>query len=334
MRLLVFSDLHLHNHTYGATLVDGINSRLRDGARILDQIAMHCQYNDIEHVVFAGDLLHTHGKIDASVLKVAYEGMKKIRAEVPLVTALVGNHDTADVTMKTHAMHWLNGIGVKVVDKPFHDVCGLSFLPYVGSTEEIAAFFEESGRICFLHQGLAGVPMKSGFVPGSEFSEDMIPEWVVHAFTGHYHPHRRVSEISTVIGSAMQINWADEGDERGFLVVDTDAPADFEFIPTIHPRFITYDMNNAQRLAKYDYDSIDGNFIRVKNYYESNKEDIREEFKGAGARSVEFVVEKEQGDRLRPVTSDELDIPAIIKEFEKQREVSPERSKIGQELMT
>jgi DNA repair exonuclease SbcCD nuclease subunit len=175
--------------------------------------------------------------------------------------------------------------------------------------------------------------MKSGFVPGSEFSQDMIPWHVTHAFTGHYHPHRRVAENATVIGSCMQLNWADEGDERGFLVVDTNAPADFEFIPFVAPRFITYSMCGAGMADPANLTNIPGNFIRVKTYLPGDEAAIREQLMGAGARSVEFVVEKEQGDRLRPVTSDELDIPAIIKEYEEQRGVTPERSKVGQELM-
>ncbi len=335
MRVLIFSDLHLHNHNYGSTMIDGVNSRLLDGANILDQVAAYCKENEVDRVVFGGDLFHTHGKIQAEVLKVAFEGFVKIKAQVPIVTALVGNHDTSDITMATHAMHWLKGLGVNVIDSPSRGD-GFAYLPYVGTSEEVQMFFDKTsdGMICFLHQGLAGVPMKSGFVPGSEFSEDMIPDRVAHAFTGHYHPHRRVSEKATVIGSCMQLNWADEGDERGFIIMDTTAPADFEFIPFNAPRFVTYNMGNALRVGRQNQGNIPGNFIRVKNYYNPNMEDIREEFMGVGAMSVEFVVEKEQGDRLRPVSSDELHIPDLIKAFEEGKDLSDERIKIGQELRT
>jgi hypothetical protein len=44
-------------------------------------------------------------------------------------------------------------------------------------------------------------------------------------------------------------------------------------------------------------------------------------------------VKYEQSDRLQPVSSDGLLISELVKEYEEQKNVSPECSKIGQELM-
>jgi hypothetical protein len=77
---------------------------------------------------------------------------------------------------------------------------------------------------------------------------------------------------------------------------------------------------------------VQGHFIRVVNHDHSKQEDIREELTGAGARSVEFVVKEKEVDRLQPLSSDELHIPDIIKDYEEQQAVTPERSKVGEEL--
>jgi DNA repair exonuclease SbcCD nuclease subunit len=358
VRILIFSDLHLHNHVYGATTMDydafdlkGVNSRLIDGAKVLRDIYFYINDNPVDVVVFCGDLFHTHGKIDAAVLKVAHEGMWRIKQhlEEGQMYALVGNHDTADKSMNIHAMHWLESVGVNVVDGAWHNnfnglYCKLSFLAYTESVEEIEKFFadaadkadgaiykgHEGGTVCFMHAGIDGVPMKSGFVPGSAFNTDMIPEGIQHVFSGHYHPHMKVTEKATVVGSPLQLNWADEGDQRGFIVYDTET-GEQEFHEIDAPKFVTLDMDNGYKQLTIA-PMVQGHFIRVVNHDHSKQEDIREELTGAGARSVEFVVKEKEVDRLQPLSSDELHIPDIIKDYEEQQAVTPERSKVGEEL--
>jgi DNA repair exonuclease SbcCD nuclease subunit len=353
VRILIFSDLHLHNHVYGATLEDlpswdlkGVNSRLIDGAKVMNQIYFFLNENPVDEVVFCGDLFHTHGKIDAAVLKVAHEGMWRIAQHHEKkfhLYAIVGNHDTADKSMNIHAMHWLESIGWNVIDEGCHNSFNslprkLSFLPYTEDVAVIEKFFEKAaskneaayagqagGTVCFMHAGIDGVPMKSGFVPGSAFNTNMIPDGIQHVFSGHYHPHMRVTDKATVIGSPLQLNWADEGDQRGFIVYDTNT-GEQEFHEIDAPKFWTFKMGETSA-AK-----IKGNFLRVVDHDHSQQEQIREEMMGMGARSVEFVVKEKEVDRLQPLSSDELHIPDIIKEYEDQQAVTPERIKVGEEL--
>jgi len=116
MRILVFSDLHLHNWSYGSSVNKyGINTRLEDQADILNQIVGIVEEQEIEKVVFAGDMFHTHGKLDAAVLRVAYDGISEFKYALgethQAFVMLVGNHDTADKTKATHSLHWLNQYG-------------------------------------------------------------------------------------------------------------------------------------------------------------------------------------------------------------------------------
>ena len=352
MRILIFSDLHLHNHVYGSSVVDydpwqykGINSRLLDGFKVFLQICKYLEHNPVDEIVFCGDLFHTHGKIDAGALKVAYEGWETLmqyHKKREHAYVIVGNHDTADKSMNVHALHWLDALGVCVIEKPCHNMFNglprkLSFLPYTEDAEVIKRFFKEaekkgSNPVCFMHAGIDGVPMKSGFVPGSAFNTNMIPDGVQHVFSGHYHPHMKVTDKATVVGSPLQINWADEGDTRGFIVYDTDT-GEQEFHPIDGPKFVTINFEGTGWLGEPQPSDIAGNFIRVVNHDHSKQEEIREEFTGVGARSVEFVVKLEQVDRLQPVSSDGLYIPDLVEEYEEQRQVTPECHKIGEELM-
>ena len=339
MRILVFSDLHLHNWPYGSTLLDGMNSRLLDGYNVMGQIAEYINDHPVDACVFGGDLFHTHGKIDSAVLKVAYEGLSRISQHLANpwdMYVLVGNHDTSDKSMKVHNLHWVEALGINVVDKPYYDY-ELSLLPYTEDKAVMQKFFKKAAEsvdtTCFMHQGISEVPMGSGFLINEIFTLDMIPDEIKHVYTGHYHEHTRVADNATIIGNTMPISWSDEGSTKGFLIVDTETGM-IEQIETDAPRFVTYDMINALRPERKRPVLIDGNFIRVTSYEDKFKDDIREELTEAGAGSVEFVAEKMDVKRLQtPSTGDEFHLPSLVADYIKEQDVSEERSKVGKEIM-
>jgi DNA repair exonuclease SbcCD nuclease subunit len=351
MKVLLFSDMHLHNWNYGSILIEGVNSRLLDQAKVMDQIAEYVRQHKIEHVIFAGDLFHSHGKLDASVLKVAYEGIDKIAQAVNSMMNpmdfIVGNHDTAQKDKKIHSLHWLAPYG-NVTNTFRHDrddyhwdYQGFSYLSYTENVNEIKEFFKKANPVCIMHQGIAGVPMGSGFLPNEMFTLDMIPDHVEHVFTGHYHQHNTWSDKATIIGSTMQLNWADAGDKRGFIVFDTDENvADFEFIESVAPKFVTFNML-GRGSADYIYNERLGktslfrdNFVRVINYNSTYTFEIREGLLEAGARSVEFVLPKVANTPLHTDSSAAgFDIPKLVAEYEQQQGVTEGCSTVGKELM-
>jgi len=335
MRILVFSDLHLHNWNYGSNVgVNGMNSRLLDQADILNQIVGVVEEQHIEKVVFAGDMFHVHGKLDAAVLKVAYDGISDLKFALPehhqSLVMLVGNHDTADKTKAVHSLHWLNAYG-HVVDTWMHEE-GLSFLAYTERKKDLEMFFKHAGNVCFMHQGVSGVPMGSGFLIDETFHLAMIPRHVDHVYTGHYHTHKRVSDKLTVIGSPMQLTWADEGEPKGVLIIDTNT-GQIEFITLESPRFVTYNMTNALRADRHTQETIEGNFIRVINYDETHKEDIRKEFINRGSRSVEFISKRVEAKPLKPLRTDGFHLPTLVKQYENDQKVSEDRHNVGNDIM-
>lgn len=344
MKVLIFSDIHLHNWSYGSTLVDGMNSRLKAQADVFNEIAEASE--EADHVVFCGDLFHTHGKIDAAVLKVAWQGFSRI-AEVSntYIDVLVGNHDTADKSMNNHALHWMkafnygcnqHGDFLRVIDRPLHNSDTdyedpFSFLPYTEDKAVIEKFFAECGKVCFMHQGVARVPMGSGFLIDEILTKDMIPAHVDHVFTGHYHQHNRVNPQITVVGSTMQHNWSDEGDPRGWVMYDTETGG-IELHPSDSPEFITWDASNSTSGFVPIFHSKN-NFIRVINCNSHEQDLTRKMLTEAGARSVEFVSKIVEPVRLQRSIAGGFHLPSLVAEYEKQQEVDKDRSKVGKELM-
>ena len=109
MKILIFSDLHVHNWTYGATQIDGWNSRLLVQEKFLDHLANVAAEEDIDVAVFCGDLFHQHGQLTADVLQVAYEGFRTLGNTIPDCYALVGNHDFQTSDGDINSLSFLHG---------------------------------------------------------------------------------------------------------------------------------------------------------------------------------------------------------------------------------
>ena len=345
MKILIFSDLHLHNWPYGSTLVDGMNSRLKAQADALDVIANAAVHAD--HVVFCGDLFHTHGKLDAAVLEVAWRGFSRIaEASNNCIDLLVGNHDMADQSMLHHSLHWMKAFNqeslagmerFRVIDYPVYcDQTGtsLSFLPYTEDKAVIEKFFSKCGEVCFMHQGVAKVPMGSGFLIDEILTLDMIPDHVKHVFTGHYHQHNKVSDKLTIIGSTMQHNWSDKGDDRGYVWYDTET-GDIELVDVGGPRFITFNMDGRGSCDWGGGGNLKNKYIRVVNYNETMTEGIREGLLGeGGALSVEFIPRSRAPKRLDlSGNTGSFHLPTLVKEYTEQQDISDDCNKVGKELM-
>ena len=199
--------------------------------------------------------------------------------------------------------------------------------------EVIKEFFKDAGKkgetTCFMHQGLASVPMGSGFLINEILTLDMIPAHVKHVYLGHYHSHTRHGK-ATIIGTPLQLNWADSGDKRGFLVIDTDT-GECEQIETDAPKFVTLDLGGR---GGCDYSAFDNRFVRVRNYNSSYTDDIRKGLMKEGARSVEFVSKPTSVRELyNPRVANGFHLPTIVKEYEESQGVTPDCSEIGKEIM-
>jgi DNA repair exonuclease SbcCD nuclease subunit len=330
-KFVVFSDLHLNEWSYGSTLVDGKNSRLLAQADVLRQIREYCIAEDVRSVFFCGDLFHTHSKVSAAVLHVAYEEFKAFNDADIFVTFLVGNHDMSDRAGQVHTLDFLSLLGQVI--KPNEGVIqngGSKTGPtyyYYSYTEDrealldFLAFCDQPGYL-FLHQGVQNVSMGSGFViPNEILSADDIPSNIIMAFTGHYHSHRKVSDNLYIVGSPMQHDWGDTGENRGWLLVDG---KEVTLIPSKAPWFM--ELTKKELLA--DPELLVGNYVRVKG---DVGDLVKESILGEGALSVEFVVTKETTNQ-ELIAVDSFELEPLIKEFEKRNKVTKVLGDIGREL--
>lgn len=211
-RFIVLSDVHLHNgwkHTSLKVQKDN-----------LFDLVGYCNNNGIKTILFCGDMFHTHGTIKTEVLYVYNEFIELTKTYGINIIGIAGNHDHAD---KEGRITGLNSIGT-LLDQTAY---GLEDIPIVGLTysdeDRLRQFLNKdlpSDSILLLHQGVSGVEVNSkGFTLNEALRPDMIPNNILHCFTGHYHTHKAVSNNLTIPGALGQYIWSDANEERGFLDV-------------------------------------------------------------------------------------------------------------------
>lgn len=349
-KILIFSDFHLHNWSYGATYENGWNSRLTDQKHIADQLVNLARVHAVDYVVFCGDLFHTHGKVEAGPLSVAADLFSRLKREVKgrsgAVTALIGNHDMG---REASSVDWLLDMGVNVVkDVQYDTEMKAGFISYCDNEQEFdkraAVLKQHELEYWFLHQGVRFLPVGSDFVIPNEFlRHDKLP---LHApfrlaFTGHYHSHQWATDKIVVIGAPMQFNWADKGDPRGCIVLDT-WTHNWKFYPLKSPQFVTLDgalivqgvsvpHHSPTHRQAMNLDCITDNFIKItEEVPRIFMDEVRKKLKEAGARSVEFSFK--QAPAKVGMATNVFDLESLIDRYIKINKVSTEGVKIASQI--
>lgn len=338
MKILIFSDLHLHNWKYGASIgSNGINTRLQHQANFLEYIWQYHIDNQIDKIVFCGDLFHTHGRLDTEVMNVALDGFARLGEgsnveNDPKCVMLVGNHDMKSKDGRINAVQHFDKLGWKVV-YPDTVSSPWSHCAFYSYTDEEQKFSWAMGnctnsKYLFLHQGVRSVPVGSGFeIPNEFLDPNKIAPSINFVFTGHYHRHQQVSDKLVVIGSPMQHTWSDAGEDRGFIVLDTDTDS-WKFISYKNsPKFVEVNLESYKSVP------IKGNFIRVTGKVD-DPDEVREELYKMGAESVEFRVLRadQKISKLSVPNFEKFSLNDVIEQFEKEKELDDKTIGVGQKL--
>ena len=290
----MFSDLHLHEFSYGSKIVEGRNSRLEQQIRAVHQITDYCRANGIREAVLTGDVFHA-STITAAVSEGAFRSFRSFADAGINLTVVPGNHDQAGRTGNPHALSWFSTIG-QLVYGSVGEILSIGNvqaegIPFIHDRDTLARRLEQvrdETRLLFLHQGVGGVEINSkGFTLNEALTSDMIPPTVAMAFTGHYHSAKRVSPNLIIPGSTVQLNWGDTGESRGWL--DVEYNTEDNTVEIMHCESKASKFVQIHSPAELPNDQIAGNFIRLvtDDHNASFVEDAARELTKAGAESVE-----------------------------------------------
>jgi DNA repair exonuclease SbcCD nuclease subunit len=309
MKIVVFSDLHAHPFKpYATVLENGMNSRLADAIGCIEQIHEYVKANDIELVLFGGDMFHVRRTINVMAFNAVYEAMAQLRMSGVPVVLIHGNHDQADRHGEEHSIHAFRTFST-VVDKPgwqvvagkSGDPLALMAVPYTENVEHLRSVVKEAcpadqvPRILLGHLGIQGAVVGSDFVytnPHDATIADLHLDRYDAAFLGHYHQHQQLADNCWYVGAPLQHNWGDRNQWRGFVEYDTDT-GEIKQHSLEAPRFVQVPIADLEGGSAAGAEMLcKGNFVRIVDampWDEAKRSSTRTQL---GARSLEVIPPK------------------------------------------
>ncbi len=295
MRFVVVSDVHAHNWSACSTTTNGLNSRLLDTTLELTRVRQHMLHYGIKYIVNCGDLFHVRGKPPTEAVNLMLANAKSLKKQGAEQFYLRGNHDTS-LESKHHSLEPFKEYGL-VIDKPMRfkiedtECVGIPYCVTIEELEEGLKLVRPKTKLLFMHQGVHGVPLRSGYIPGEMMKPSLLPKSTLLNILGHYHEYQWINKNSLYVGSLTQHNWGDEGIGKYFLEVRIRIPPD-ELLEvneqlTRAPQFKT--LYEGSLLKGFD---IQNNFCRFHLYQSISHRasEIRDTLMSNGARHVEFVI--------------------------------------------
>ena len=327
MKILIFSDLHIHHtHRFSQITSDGLSVReleqLSCADRIIDLLK---EDKEINRVVCCGDLISTVGdSLSTEVLYTLSLFLKKLQ-EYCLpnkieIDILVGNHDLSG-HLNINYIHKLYPFsfweGINIYDKPTQKG-DFIYMPY-SISDNIASNFLESikekeDRIVFSHLELKGIDLGNGIVSNKGVDKSILENFKI-VFQGHYHSGIKYGRNINIIGSTQRFSFKDLGKSRNNIIIYDLDNNTFIRKSFLCPDWLTFNDDNIDEILNID----NNNYVKVdlstdllltdkiKNKLESVKgKDISISLNRISGKSVSILEEDNR---------DNMDDISIIKRF-------------------
>jgi DNA repair exonuclease SbcCD nuclease subunit len=287
MKIACFGDLHAHN--YAQFDKHGWNTKSERLDRIIQTLAVireYCVANNIRNVLFAGDLFEVRARVNTFVQNATYDEFKRFSQAGIRILGIPGNHDEEDNSdVPQHSLHMFDDIeNVKIVSdlgvEWIEDDNGCQVpvvcVPYSKNTDRMKQFITDTttsnieSPILLGHLGVNGAFVGGGSYPMAEAftPEDLHPEFFQYVVLGHFHRRQFIGGKPNAFycGAPIQHSFSDEGEDKGFYIIDTDKRCNVGFVPIPNPKFVTL---KGEDLEKNGYETLQehanaGNYIRAQ----------------------------------------------------------------------
>ncbi len=236
MRFAFTADIHLSRYAQDKREdTSNLPERLHSIKEVLYSMAEYCISNDIGIAVIGGDLLHGKSIIYALAQDIMLDYFSDFKDKL-FFYVIDGNHDLSGKGSNVvSALKSLNSrpnvqwIGTNYSTFQFENIL---FVPY--SNEVVSIVKSSSADILISHFGLNEGMLNSGISIVADLGmKDLVGKYKL-VLLGHYHRPQEIigGDISLYyVGSPIQLDWGEKGDEKRFLVVDSDT-LDVQSIPT------------------------------------------------------------------------------------------------------
>ncbi len=280
LKIACFGDFHAHIYKEFDHKSDRSGSKRLDlQIDTLEFIKNECLRREIDTILFSGDAFHVRARVNTLVFNSVYDKFKEIAESGIRIIAIPGNHDDHDNSdLPQHSLHAFKDIdGVEIMDKlsitMLDDRTPVVCVRYSKNTKMIKDFINSINHtgfdkkpILLGHMGISGGFVGKGSypMPDAFTVEDLRPDVFKYVVLGHFHRRQTLGGYDHVLytGAPIQHSFSDEGEEKGFIVLDTKKRWDIQFVPIPNPMFLTM---SATDVANEDMQKIadEGHYVRI-----------------------------------------------------------------------
>jgi len=224
MKFANIADIHLSR--YGQDKIEettNLPERLYSIKQALYEVADYCMKHSIEHIIISGDIIHGKSIIYTVSQDLIIEYINSYKDITFWV--IDGNHDiTSKSSSAISALRFMeNMTNVKWIpwNKTFlHE--DIFFVPYSHNMLDIIK--KNSSKILISHFGLTEATLNSGMSIITNISLKDLSNYKL-VLLGHYHKPQEIIRDNFQLyysGSLIQLDWGEKGEEKRFLIVDSD----------------------------------------------------------------------------------------------------------------
>ena len=245
MKFVFIADIHLSK--YGQDKREELShlpERLHSIKEALYEVAQYCILNNIHVVVIGGDVLHGKSIIHAIAQDIMLKFFEDHNFALKFYV-IDGNHDLSG--KGANAVSALSSLqhvpGVTWVSHEMEayrlESSDVLMIPY--SHKVVENVKKHKAKILISHFGLSEGVLNSGMSIIQDISvKDLIGRYDL-VLLGHYHKPQQLSADNFdlyYVGSLIQLDWGEKGEEKRFLVVDTDTMIVTSYAITSYRRHI------------------------------------------------------------------------------------------------
>ena len=252
MKFLFTADIHLSR--YGQDKVESesnLPERLHSIRKALDYMAEYACNNNVEFFIIGGDIMHSKSIIYSIAQDLMLDFFESWDNQLQFCV-LDGNHDLsgkgAGAISSLRSLEYrqnMQWISKRPDTGPLMDIL---CIPY--SYNIVKDVKQNQRKILISHFGLSEGVLNSGISIVSDIKlADLIGKYEL-VLLGHYHKPQEIirDDIQLYyVGSPIQLDWGEKGDEKRFLIVDTDT-MDVQSIPTTgYKKHIELEINSQNK---------------------------------------------------------------------------------------
>ena len=217
-KLLVVGDVH------------AVPKELEECAKLIDFVIETAKQEQVEEILFLGDIFDTHAVIRIEVLNFWKEQFSRMKLEHKLsVACIVGNHDMPGSKQaeeaKLNSISTLSWWGVEIFDEPKVIYGNIGVIPYTHDknkfVKQCKELYEQGVKeTLFAHQTFLGAMFETNFPAPDGVSIGLVPQNFV--ISGHIHKRQLIENKVYYLGSPRWRKKSDANEEKYITVFTFD----------------------------------------------------------------------------------------------------------------